>query len=319
MQVYRHAGEKLSGIVRLRNRHTSVPVVILGSGPTLKGFDPSLVPEEWPIVAVNEAVAYGGRVDYWVLSDEPIVREYAHRCPMSVEILAMNEATLTIRKAVDGNVVHTVESMAKPAEYENGFEFFSRGTVLIGAIEMFRWMGVRRFFCFGLDLYRTKTEYYYDGRKPGPTTEHKFLNHERVRKTPRDVDIWVTAKLKRMIQKLQEAKASGLWDKVEIFCVNSPYSQQDTFPKITLEEFDGFAKRYDHAKKRKSRRHQRAMSDRVEGADTEDGSLSVDPEGDGDEGGPSDPDVVAGAGGHDDDGEAGGGGDSHGGDDGRDS
>lgn len=259
--TYRYAGTKLTGIKELKNRHVGTPAVILGSGTTLRDFFDYGIPSDWPIVAINEAVAYGGRVDYWVLSDDPIVCEYVSKCPQIATILAMHQATTTIHAAAGVQEIYTVNSMAEVKDYDNGYEFFSRGTVMIGGIEMMRWMGVKKFFCFGLDCYRTRDAYYYDGRRPPSCTESRLLDKERLIAT--DV-IWVTSKLRRMIEKLDEAKASGLWDKIELFCVGSPDSQQQAILKIDDQEFVNHKIRYDESKRRANRR-KRAKRDEAEG------------------------------------------------------
>jgi len=118
-----------------------------------------------------------------------------------------------------------------PREYDNGYEFFSRGTVLIGAIEMARYMGIEEFYIFGLDCYRTKDSYYYDNRTPEHGTERNIHNAKR------DGDRYVTYRLKRMISALNIVKSSGLWEGISVYCVNSPQSMQTAVPKMTLEDF----------------------------------------------------------------------------------
>jgi hypothetical protein len=197
------------------------------------------VPKSWKRFAVNEAIrGLGDKADYWVLSDEEIVHEYAGICPRSTTILAMNRSTRIIHRRCKDNKIYTVESTAKTKNYDNGFEFFSRGTVMIGAIEMARYMGINKFFVFGLDCFRLKNQYYYDKRKPISFTENNVTEHHRVRMAlPPHVRIWVTPKLKKMILKLKETVDSRLWEDVEVWCVDSPYSQQTSIPKMTLEEF----------------------------------------------------------------------------------
>lgn len=300
--VVRYAGKELTGIIDLKNRHVGVPVVILGSGTTLRNFSDDMVHEDWPIVAVNEAVAYGGRVDYWVLSDTPIVREYGKRCPKSVEILAMHQATLSIEAACPHNVIHTVQSELKASNFDDGYRFHSRGTVLIGAIEMMRYAGVKRFFCFGLDCYRERDSYYYDGRRPPLSSELKTMPSEIPRGLPRKTRVWVTSRLKHMIKKLGEVKNSGLWDNVEVFCVNSPLSQQTAIPKIDLEEFDDYKRKYVETKartERRERQRKRRLQEKEHGLENppspEDRS-GEDSARIGDASGPSDSSLVSGGG-----------------------
>lgn len=238
----KYAGKKLTGIRDLRGKYENVPAVVCGSGTSLEEFDAGLIPEEWPIVAVNEAIrGVDKRATFWVLSDEPIVREYYQHCPVTTSILAMHQATLNIKGCCPKNKVYTTMSHAVAKEYGDGVNFFSRGTVLIGAIEMLRYMGVKTVFCFGLDCFRKRKQYYYDKRSPVLLSETKTYDFEMVTgdvDVPSNVQIWVTTRLKRMIVKLDEARKSGLWNDIELHCVNSPFSQQKAIRKMSLEEFE---------------------------------------------------------------------------------
>jgi len=40
-----------------------------------------------------------------------------------------------------------------------------------------------------------------------------------------------------MIQILDEVKRSGLWKGIDIYCVASPNSMQNSVPKLTMEDF----------------------------------------------------------------------------------
>ena len=257
--VYRHGGKELSGIVEMRGTHKGRTAAICCSGTTLRDLDLNIIPEEWIKVGVNEGIRkLGAMADHWVLSDTPIVRQYSKICPSGVHILAMHQATLTIEAACPKNKVSTVESKMESRNFDNGYLFFSRGTVLIGAIEMLRYMGIRKIYIFGCDCFRKEGDdgYYYDGRKPPLTSERMTYPFERVtsKTVPHTERLYVTVRLKRMIIKLQEAKESGLWDKMKIYAVNTPYSQQTAMPLIDLEEFAQHVERDKKTRERKDRR-----------------------------------------------------------------
>lgn len=245
--VYRYSGKRLTGINELKGC-IKTPVVILGSGTSLRKLDWRWIPAGWPVFAVNEAVACKpGRNDYWVLSDKPIVREYGGKVAPVTTILAMHEATHTIEAACPKNKIYTTNSMSEVKPYRNGYEFFSRGTVLIGAIEMAKWMGAKEFYIFGLDCYRheggIQGGYYFDGRRPKVATEHLQIDRERVRLRGQGAPrIYVTRRLAKMINRLKAAKDAGLWKKIKVHCVNSPWSQNGVFPHMTAEEFQEIAK-----------------------------------------------------------------------------
>jgi len=284
--VARFAGAVLTGIQNLKGKHKGARVVICGSGTTLKDLDLAKIPEHWVVIAVNEAIRkLGSRADYWVLSDEPIVRGYAQHCPKDVVVLAMHNATVTIPKALPDNECYTVNSINKVCTPDDGFNFFSRGTVLIGAVEMMRYAGATRFYCFGLDCYRTEKVYYYDDRKPPMVTEQQCRPEEMGRGLPPGVRIYVTSRLKNMVRKLSELKRGGLWNDVEIHCVNSPYSQQDVVPKLSMEDFEEHVKRDVESQKRKDRRKRAKQKGVQTGQETTEAEGAGEAGGPGDEGG----------------------------------
>lgn len=234
---YRYGGKELTGLADLKGTLVGRTAVICCSGTTLARYDDDRPPKDWLRVAVNEAILKLQTADYWVIADDPIVFEYAEKCPKATRILAMQQATTIIRRHCKEHWIRTVESMSAVKDPANGYQFFSRGTVLIGGIEMLRWMGVRRFYVFGLDCYRTEKAYYYDGRKPIPLSEKHFTGSHRVRDGVEGERIYVTDRLKWAIDRLSAARAAGLWDDVEIRCVDSPRSQQTAIEKMTIEEF----------------------------------------------------------------------------------
>lgn len=238
--VYRYAGKPLTGIDDLKGTAPCEEAVIGCSGLSFDRYDDSIPPPEWPRVAVNESIRKLRSAEWWVLADDPILYEYADVAPADVKILAMQQATAIIGRFAKGRRYWTVESMSKIAPYDNGHQFYSRGTVLIGAIEMLRFIGFRRFFVFGCDCYRTKAAYYYDGRAPIPLSEKHFVENQRVRGHEGE-KIYVTPRLKNMIDRLGAVKRSGLWDGIEVWCVDSPHSQQDAFPKMSIDVFRDLA------------------------------------------------------------------------------
>jgi hypothetical protein len=236
-QIFRHGSTVLSGIKQFKNAFPGGTAIMCCSGTSFKRYDDRLAPKTWKRFAINETIRKMQEADYWVLSDSQIVKEYATLCPKETTVLCMNEATAIVRKRVSqAKEIHTVESMRKPLDYDNGFEFFSRGTVLIGGIEMARYMGFRRFFVFGCDCYRLADEYYYDGRTPIPISEKRFDRHRRdFHGLPTEARVYITERLKLMIDKLEVAKK--LWGDIEIHCVDSPWSRQKTMPLMELAEF----------------------------------------------------------------------------------
>jgi hypothetical protein len=249
-KVYRHGEVKLTGIKKLRNKYKDQVAVICCSGTTFERYDDSVIPKEWKRFAINEAVRkLQTSADFWVLSDDPIVLEYAKFCPKDTKVLCMHEGTKIIRRHCTAEEIYTVESMSKIRHYDNGFEFFSRGTVMIGAIEMARYMGFKTFYIFGHDCYRLKSQYYYDNRKPIPLSENNCRDNYRVtHRIPPGHRIYVTPRLRAMIGKLDTVKEFGLWNNIDIWCVDSPVSQQKAIPKMDIEEFHGKVKEWQSAK-----------------------------------------------------------------------
>ena len=107
---------------------------------------------------------------------------------------------------------------------------------MIGAIEMARYMGIEEFYIFGLDCYRTPSDYYYDGRTPEHTTERNPTGNRKNWKY--EEDMLVSPRLSKMIQVLDAVKESGLWKGIKTYCVNSPKSKQTAIPHMTLEELN---------------------------------------------------------------------------------
>lgn len=238
-EVFRHGDVKLSGIAALKGKYAGQTAVLCCSGTTLNRYNDDLPPRHWPRFAINEAVKkLGPAANFWVLADDPIVHEYAKHCFPSTTVLCMHQATRIIRELCKSRTIHTVESMPKPGRYDNGFQFYSRGTVMIGAVEMARYMGFTRFFVFGLDCFREKNLYYYDGRTPLSNAENDFREEQRITSgvTPGS-RIYVTPRLKNMIERLDIVRDSGLWAGVEIWCVDSPDSQQRGIPKMSIGDF----------------------------------------------------------------------------------
>lgn len=238
--MFKFRNTRLSGLADLRGSHAGETAVITCSGPTFAAYRDEPFPRDWSLIAVNETIKHvGSRADYWVLSDEPVVERYADHCPESVRVLAMHRAAELVPAAMPHHWVRTTVSMEEIKDYGNGYEFYSRRTVLIGAIEMARWLGFTRFFVFGLDLFRLRNSYYYDGSNALIMGERHAESRHIVPLPARWLDqrIYQTPNLRGAANALGLVKHSGLWKEVEIFCVGSPVSQQRSVPLMTIEEF----------------------------------------------------------------------------------
>ena len=254
---------KLTGIRSLKGKDEGKTAVIWCSGPTFSTYDDSEIPDDWVRFSINETIQCnwpgwkGRNPEYWVLSDLPVVEKFAKHCPTDSTILAMHRATETINKVCPRNKIYTVNSvgllsreqaehMAMPGTYiktfDNGYEFFSRRTVMIGAVEMARYMGFTRFFVFGLDLFRLPSKYYYDGKDAIWMGERRSPQQFMIR-TPgarhEGQRIYQTPNLRAARMMLHEVKKAKLWSDIEIHVVGSPYSQQDTVPKMDRLTFSG--------------------------------------------------------------------------------
>lgn len=237
MRVARSRSFAPTGIASLRSSLPGATAVFCCAGTSLRRYDDTIPPRSWPRFAVNSAIRRLSDVaDFWVLADEPIALEYEVHALAGTAILAMHEAGPIMARRARGRPVYTVDSTPEAVTYGDGRRFFSRGTVLIGALEMARYMGVRRAFIFGLDCYARERDYYYDGRVPPKGHEARPARSDRVRGLP--FVAYVTPCLRRMIEKLDVARAAGLWDGMEIWCVGSSWSQQRAIPLMTAEEFE---------------------------------------------------------------------------------
>ncbi len=241
---------RLTGIRELKNTEEGRTAVIWCSGPTFSQYDDTVIPDDWVRFSINETIkrdwdGWGGRnPDYWVLSDLPVVQKFSRHCPTDSTILAMHRATETIEKVCPRNKIYTVNSMGEKEgvkDYGNGYEFFSRRTVMIGAVEMARYMGFKRFFVFGLDLFRLPSKYYYDGKDAIYMGERRSPAQFMVR-TPgarhEGQRIYQTPNLRAARMMLAQVQKAGLWSDIEIHVVGSPCSHQDVVPKMSYEKFN---------------------------------------------------------------------------------
>lgn len=240
-KVNEFRGTALTGLEDVKDALAGRDIVITCSGPSFEAYDDQLIPSHVIRVAINETIAIfdddNRPADYWVFSDQPIIEEYHKYHHKNTRLLVMHEATQTFRNYLPGADAHTVNSMARIQEYDNPYQFYSRGTVLIGAIEMLRYMGARRFFVFGCDFYRTQDAYYFDQEKqPRFAAEARLLDTERIQfeGLPDDVRLYATPNLRKMSDKMNRIKAAGLWDNLEAYCVASPWSQQNALEKSAL-------------------------------------------------------------------------------------
>lgn len=234
----------LTGLADLKDSHQHQTAVMCGSGPTFATYQNATIPKSWVRFALNETIrTLGENANYWVLSDEPIVNRFSRYCLPSTRILAMHRASQLINKTCAQHWIRTVNSMDEIRDYKNGYEFFSRRTILIGAIEMARWLGFTRIFIFGADFYRLQNAYYYDGTEAISQSERFVTQQQEVQGVRHNGSrIYQTRALFDASQMLLKMKRSGLWDNLSIHVVNSPVSQQEAIPKMGLDEFSAIIK-----------------------------------------------------------------------------
>lgn len=240
-EIARRTGKWMpTGIDDLRGTLDGRTAVFCCAGTSLEASYPEArpIPAAWPIFAVNGGIRLvAPDAAFWVLADLPIVQEYAGYCPPHVQVLAMHEAGPECLRNMMRHEVRTVDSTSDLRDLGDGYRFYSRGTVLIGGLLMARWMGVRRAFVFGLDCYRTREAYYFDRRKPlsrGESHPDRKDSRPHPEAGPGAV---ITSRLAKMIDRLDAAKAAGLFDGMELWCVGSPHSAQRALPKMDVADF----------------------------------------------------------------------------------
>jgi hypothetical protein len=228
MSRFHYGDVQLSGIAHMEGRHAGETCVVLCPGPTLSDYRDKGIPPSWKRVAVDGAIErLGAKADYWVVSDVPVVEAFAQHCPETVTVLAMHEATTVVGRLLPSHEVHTVTSMPAARDYGNGFEFFSRGTVAIGAVEMGRYLGFLRFFVIGLDLFDPRGPAQPRSKKGKPRPWHK---EHRGR-----FDLVQTRAQRRAAQRIDEVMDAGLWQEVEVYAVGA-LAAQHALPRLDWEE-----------------------------------------------------------------------------------
>jgi hypothetical protein len=238
---FRRSKTPLTGINDLKGKYAGKTAVFWCSGPTFATYDNARVPEDWVRFSINETIrTHGNQADFWVLSDQVIVDRFATMCPEDVWILAMHASTDTIAAKCPRNKVWTVNSMDEIKDFANGYEFFSRRTVLIGGVEMARYMGFTRFFVFGLDLFRLRRSYYYDGAEAIAMADRGAKNEHMVRTLNRHEGqrIYQSPHLRQARLTLESTAMRKLWAGLDIHVVGSPLSCQSAVPKMSWEDFD---------------------------------------------------------------------------------
>lgn len=229
---YSSAAKRFTGIKELENKHAGKSAIIACAGPTFRDFRFSWIPKDFVVFSVNESIKkIGGRVDYWIFMDMPIVDEYLQFCYQRTRVIAMHKA-VAFAAMKTGHKVYTVGFKRRPCDMVSGYEFFTAGKPPVAAVEFGLYMGIEHFYFFGFDCYITEGCYYYDARKHPIEEENRCLEEYH-----RGDGIYSTVKLEKLRKRLQYVKEIGWWNDVDVWCVNSPNSQQIAAPKMTIKEF----------------------------------------------------------------------------------
>lgn len=229
---------ELTGVGHLKDAAPSHKrAIIFASGPTLSevGEEDLKKMGRLPIFGINEVVR-DFEPDWWITSDQTSVTRYAKYVKTNTRVLTTHRACHWIEAAlpehVKGDTLLSVLAAPQVQEYDNPFEFYSRRTTAIAAIEFLRYAGFKTIYVFGLDHFCTDSMYYYfgnDGMKR-PKRTPKVVQHykgDRVKVTP-TLEAGAVA---------LESANEKLWDKIDVVIVNSPMAMIDGFEHLTKDEF----------------------------------------------------------------------------------
>lgn len=196
--------------------------IICFPGLTLVDYDDTVAPRDWVRIGVNSAIrVIAETARAWLVADARVLPDYRRLVGPDVAWWATRKtADAVSRKGeVAGETKHHVATTA--------------------ALELAAVLGCTRVFCFGLDCYRTKHEYYFDGSRPRDAAERRRKASTRIRGVVLGVSeqIYQTDALRDAARALETMKAAqNLWD-MECWCVGSPYSQQRAIPKLEAEDW----------------------------------------------------------------------------------
>lgn len=196
--------------------------VILLPGLTLMDYDNELIPAAWPRIAVNSALRVVAEdATAWLVSDERVIPDYWRLAGATVSWWGTKDTARDVQRRV--TIGGETKESCPP----------------VAALEIAQKLGCERAFFFGLDCYRTRDEYYFDGGRPRDRAERRCKRSTRLRNVdlPLADQIYITDALKAVIEGLAEAKKRhNLWG-MEVWSVASPKSCQKTITAMESEDF----------------------------------------------------------------------------------
>jgi hypothetical protein len=229
----------VTGLGRLKDLHRGKPAIILCSGVTIEDYDDAVFDKRIPRFAVNGAIQANPGADFWVFSDEAAVHKFIKFPSAGTKLISFG-ASIKVLDGLDvAQDVFTALARTEQKDYPNPAEFFVR-TSLVACLESARYMGIRDYFFFGADFFRTKKKYYFNGSAaPSSISERKCYPARRIKNAMLSGGrlIYRTPMLSTIAGYL-DSYAKWRTDS-SFYCVGSPYSQC-SLDKISAEKAASF-------------------------------------------------------------------------------
>jgi hypothetical protein len=191
--------------------------VVLCPGPTLARYDDAAIPERWVRIVAGVAIQRCPKPRYWVSTSTRAVRDMVPTLsPATIAVVASGDAGLF----PDETTVVVRDFADVPFDE-------------LAAAALARHLGCTRILFFGYDCYRTRDKAAFLGRKilhRGDRRRKKAIPRARMG----GEKAWLTPHDKRVRARMETLVHSPAFDGTEVWCVDSPFSQQDAVPPMDV-------------------------------------------------------------------------------------
>lgn len=226
-------------IRKLHNIHEDQIAVILGAGPSLRNFDPSILPEEFVTFCVNSSIAKLPHPNYYVSDDQGILmwsyyEEYVR--PSSAKKIFFYDKLYKLTRNIPSDEVVYFKHRYWSQKIKEEVELHeSPDTWIVGArtsvgsaINIAYIMGIRTVLLLGFDNRTEQGKRYYfefDGQPEVRPIVSGINSKKYMEEAPEHL---------MAFKEYWEVFAKANADKIDIY--DCSFGELEVFPKISLED-----------------------------------------------------------------------------------